>query len=163
MKKYKILHTITLIVVIPMISIFVYLINSKNKKENTKKTVTTCIDECLELNKENLFLVLSKTVKHSKVVYQQVILETGHLQSKNAKTLNNLFGMKFPKKRFTTAIGQDKYGYAIYNTWEDCVIDYAYWQNFHNITDTEDYYNTLIKLGYAEDEKYINKLKNIRL
>lgn len=112
-------------------------------------------------------------------VYAQIMIESGNLNSFLTKKTNNLLGMRFPFKRKTTAIGiflpstnqiflgtqseLKKYRklnhYAVYNSWEDCVKDYKYWQE-KSFKLTEQY---LLFLGsyYAEDSLYVSKIKSI--
>ena len=40
----------------------------------------------------------------------------------------NLFGMRLPKARKTTAIGKKRH-YAVYKDWISSVEDYKHWQN----------------------------------
>ncbi len=44
---------------------------------------------------------------------------------------NNLVGMRFPKKRRTTAIGKGPTGYAKFRHWWDCVLDFRYFLDDH--------------------------------
>ncbi len=54
----------------------------------------------------------------------------GHL-SKYGRLYNNLVGMRFPKRRPTTAIGKSPTGYAIFRHWWDCVLDFEYFLEDH--------------------------------
>lgn len=54
----------------------------------------------------------------------QAAHETSNFTSKIFRENNNLFGMKFPKVRKTTAIGE-RYGHAIYNSLKESVEDIA--------------------------------------
>jgi hypothetical protein len=112
------------------------------------------------------------------VVLAQVKLESGHLTSKLLKRSNNMFGMRFPNRRPTTAIGiyipaldsvvkiskreeLKKYAgyssYAVYNTWQDAVMDYKLWQE-HAFRVNEKYMEFLGKY-YAEDTAYVERVK----
>ena len=53
-----------------------------------------------------------------------------------------------------------------YEHWSGSIKSYKKIQTRYNYDSThtkEHYYNFLIKIGYAEDPEYINKLKNIKL
>src|SRR5690606_3074917 len=52
--------------------------------------------------------------------------ESGNFNSPVFWENHNYFGMKQAKKRKTTAIGTNR-GHAVYNSFEDCVIDYFYY------------------------------------
>jgi len=89
----------------------------------------------------------------------QIFLETGNLKSDICINNNNLFGMRYPRVRQTTAIGIRK-EHAHYRNFVESIRDYALWQD--NMYDgSSDYYAFLDNVGYAECEAYINKLKYI--
>ena len=87
--------------------------------------------------------------------------------------------MRYPFKRTTTAIGiflpttnliikgnqselkkyKNQNNYAVYKNWEDCILDYKYWQD-KSFKLTERYLNFLGSY-YAEDSLYIKKIKSI--
>jgi hypothetical protein len=98
-------------------------------------------------------------VKFPTIVLAQARLETGNFSSKVFRRTNNLFGMKVAKQRLTTA-KSGKGVYAYYDTWQFSAIDYALFQtSFLRGVDSErEYYNYLAK-NYAEDPKYVKKLK----
>lgn len=97
-------------------------------------------------------------IQYPEIVIAQIRLETGNLSSRLCKSNKNLFGMKYPKKRETTAIGE-QFGHAQYKSYEDCISDYALWQKARY--KGGDYYTFLKDIGYAQDELYINKLQQI--
>ena len=114
-------------------------------------------------------------------VFAQIMIESGYLNSFLAKKTNNLLGMRYPFKRSTSAIGiflpysnliikgnqsalkkyKNQNNYAVYNSWEDCIKDYKYWQD-KNFKLTERY---LVFLGkyYAEDSLYVKKIRSIAM
>ena len=98
-------------------------------------------------------------VKEPEIVKYQIRLETGNLTSRFCKQRNNLFGMKKPRKRQTTAIGRDK-SMAVYRDFKDSILDYKYWQDY--FYESGDYYVFLQSHGYATDRHYITKLKNLK-
>lgn len=97
-------------------------------------------------------------IKHADIVLAQIRLETGNLSSTISRKNKNLFGMKYPRKRETTAIGE-YLGHAKYKTYADCIADYAIWQKTNYIEG--DYFTFLIEVGYAKDIDYISKLKGL--
>lgn len=97
-------------------------------------------------------------IREPEKVKRQIKHETAHLTSRICKQDNNLFGMKYPQKRKTVAIGRDK-SMAVYKTWQDSILDYAIWQGcFYS---EGDYYEFLKSHGYATDTRYIEKLKRL--
>lgn len=99
-------------------------------------------------------------IKFPEIVFKQALLETGYFKSKLFRHNNNLFGMKHPRNRITISRGNLN-GYAYYSSWKESVIDYGLWQRYNFTDGTEvDYYN-LLKNVYAEDNKYIYKLRNL--
>ena len=102
-------------------------------------------------------------VKFPDIVLAQTILESGHFVSKIAKQNNNLFGMRMPKIRETTAIGQ-RYGYARYYNWKESVKDYKLWQEallkkYPNMTKGQ--YKSYINRVYSTGKNYISKINLI--
>jgi len=111
----------------------------------------------------SLFLEYVKlsSVPNSEIVVNQAILETSMFQSDIFNENQNLFGMKFPLVRETTAQAVNR-GHATYNHWTDSVDDYVLWyQYMTKERHYTDYYAFLVHIGYAEDPAYINKLKNL--
>ena len=89
-------------------------------------------------------------VKHPHIVYAQAILETGNFTSRLCKENNNLFGLYNSKNK----------RYYKFNHWSEGVIAYLAFVQY-KYKDDIDYYKFLEKINYAEDPKYINKLKEI--
>ena len=102
-------------------------------------------------------------VKHPEIVLKQALLESGHFTSALYRTNNNLFGMKRARQRETTATGQ-KRGYATYTHWSLSLKDYRLMQMYYEKKgqSMRDYYAFLLTIGYAQDKKYIEKLKSIK-
>ena len=99
-------------------------------------------------------------IEHPHIVLAQMKLESANYTSKLALENNNYFGMKQPRKRATTSIGE-KNGYASYQSWVHSVLDYALWQREYARQLTENQYlDSLSK--YAEDKKYILKIKKLQ-
>ena len=98
-------------------------------------------------------------ITNKSIVLAQIKLETNNLQSDLCKYQNNLFGLKMPHQRETTAIAE-RNGDATYSSFISCLEDYSvFQQTYYNPGD--DYYEFLKKVGYAEDSAYISKLRNI--
>ena len=98
-------------------------------------------------------------IEHPHIVLAQMKLESGNYTSKLALENNNYFGMKQPRRRLTTSLGE-KNGYASYQSWVHSVLDYALWQKEYARQLTENQYlDSLAK--YAEDKNYIFKVKKL--
>lgn len=98
-------------------------------------------------------------IEHPHIVLAQMKLESGNYTSKLALENNNYFGMKQPRKRATTSIGE-KNGYASYKSWIHSVLDYALWQKEYARSLTEvEYLDSLTT--YAEDSSYRSKVQQI--
>lgn len=98
-------------------------------------------------------------IEHPHIVLAQMKLESGNYTSKLALENNNYFGMKQPRKRATTSIG-DKNGYASYKSWVHSVLDYALWQKEYASELTENQYLDSLD-SYAEDKNYNLKIKKL--
>jgi len=148
---------------------FLLLLSYVSAQEATleqNKLIFTCKDEIQvtdyqEFTSENLIsYILEKEIKHPHIVYAQALVETGWFTSKIFKENNNLFGMREPAKRETTALGT-RYKHAYYSCWQESVDDYLLWQQMFKKTpiDTEKDYFKLLHSRYAEDKKYVSVLK----
>lgn len=114
-----------------------------------------------EFTSENLITyILEKEIKHPQIVYAQALVETGWFTSKIFRENKNLFGMREPNKRETTALGT-KYKHAYYSSWKESVDDYLLWQKMFKKTpiETETDYFKLLRARYAEDKRYVEVLK----
>lgn len=88
--------------------------------------------------------IIEYEIEHPKIVFSQVMIETGHLKSQGARIDNNLFG--FTKKS----------GHIKFCSWEESVVYYKEWQD--RKYNGGNYYVFLEKVGYATDSLYISKL-----
>ncbi|MFM2208064.1 MAG: Mannosyl-glycoprotein endo-beta-N-acetylglucosaminidase [Bacteroidota bacterium] len=113
------------------------------------------------------------------LVFAQIMLESGNLNSLLAKKANNLIGMRYPYRRTTKAIGiflpgkemivlgdrrsllkySGENNYAVYSNWQDCLSDYKHWQD--ECFKLQDRYLNFLGEYYAEDDAYIQKIKSI--
>lgn len=100
-------------------------------------------------------------LKFPHIVYAQAILESNDFTSSIFKENNNFFGMKVASARQSTNNGE-QYEHATYETWKDCVIDYALYQaRYLSDIKTETQYYEYLAQHYAEDTNYVTKLKKI--
>lgn len=121
-----------------------------------------------ETQKENEFsperlkaYILELNMRFPHIVYAQAQLESGMFKSHIFKENSNLFGMKVARKRPTTNKGEEN-GHAYFNTWQESVVDYAFYQAAYlNNLKTESEYWEYLKQNYAEDPNYVSKLKKI--
>lgn len=115
-------------------------------EDKSKKVI-----ELLQTEKEEVKLTpfnLYQKIKeykfeHPKIVFSQVMWETGNLtRVKN----NNLFGFRGTN-------------YLKFDSWEDCIIYAKSWQDKKYVTGN--YYDFLKRVRYAEDSLYIYKIKKM--
>jgi len=105
------------------------------------------------------FHLKSIGVRNIRVVFAQAMLESDELNSYLAVTNNNLFGMRLPSKRETTAIGTNK-GYAVFSHWTSCLEDYKIYQDSRFKKEISDIQYILRLNKYASDPNYSRKLLN---
>lgn len=136
-----------------------YIINKITHKTEVTDTLIVhgekfSEDKLVELLKDCNF-------KYPYIVLAQAKLESGNFKSKIFKQNNNMFGMKKPRKRTTTA-SMEKNGYAYYRDWIDCVYDYGFYSccNLSEVNNEAEYYAVLSD-RYAEDPGYIEKLREL--
>lgn len=97
-------------------------------------------------------------IAHPKIVITQAKLESANFKSGIFKSNKNIFGMKFPEKRPTTAIGINK-NHSVYSSWRKSVEDYKIWQDkYAKKYKTTKQYLKYLSL-YAEDKNYVNKIE----
>jgi len=82
---------------------------------------------------------------HPHIVLAQARLETGNFRSRLCRDHRNLFGIKHNGR------------YARYARWQDSIKDYK--RRISSRYQGGDYYHFLQRIGYAEDGRYITKLK----
>ncbi len=118
---------------------------------------------------EDLFYILlglGINITLCKYLVAQAAHETANFTSKIFKLNNNLFGMKLPKVRLTTAIGE-KYGHAVFKSLEDSAEDMAFYlaanrMNFIKYKSLDEYIEDLKSRKYfeADLETYKNGCKH---
>lgn len=86
-------------------------------------------------------------IPHANIVLAQARLETGNFTSRRCKVDHNLFGIKHDGK------------YAEYRHWRESVKDYK--KLISSRYKGGNYFVFLERIGYASDERYTGKLKNI--
>jgi len=105
--------------------------------------------------------IIQLNIKFPHIVLAQSELESNHYKSPIFKENNNMFGMKQARIRPTTNTGENR-GHAVFDTWRDCVVDYAFYSAAYlKDIKTEDQYFQYIKAYYAEDPNYVSKLRTI--
>ena len=103
-----------------------------------------------ELNIKNLMAVLRQyDVKFPQIVVAQALLETGYFTSRVCLENNNLFGLRRPSNG----------SYYTFNSWEESVKAYKDYVQYKYREGS--YYDFLNKIGYAEDQAYLIKVKRI--
>ena len=112
-------------------------------------------------SKENLVKkIKSLDIKYPHIVYAQAHIESGNFKSKLFRINHNLFGMKEAKSRINLALGS-KRGYAYYRSWEDSVLDYAFYMAYKSkYLNSENNYYAMLSKSYAENPNYVFTLKN---
>jgi len=123
-----------------------------------------------EANMKDVYYSLKdKGVLYPRVYMAQRDLESNYGKSKIYRENNNGWGLKVPKYRKTYAIGEN-HGHAVYASIGASALDYIerqnYWKpiferNYYEITCEDDYLTFLLRTGYAEDPKYVDKLRVI--
>ena len=110
----------------------------------------------VELLKECIYY---EKIEHPDIVLKQSFIETGNYTSELFLVANNLFGMRFPHYRTTTAIVEYEY-HSKYLHWTDSVKDYKIWQEWWLGLGYrfDEYLVFLYYIGYAEDPLYVLKI-----
>ena len=93
--------------------------------------------------------IVAHKIYHPDIVLAQAKLETGNYKSKACTIYNNLFGLRKPDG-----------SYYKFNSWQESVKAYKDWVQ-NKYTPPNDYYDFLDSIGYAEDESYISKLRDM--
>lgn len=99
-------------------------------------------------------------IQHPDIVMAQCIEESGNFTSRLFVDGHNCTGMKVPSSRPTLAVGV-LYGHACFNSWYECLVDYAIWQTAFARNLSRDEYFTYLDRVYAEKTGYTNRIKAI--
>jgi flagellum-specific peptidoglycan hydrolase FlgJ len=136
-----------------MLSMFLNLGHTeeiKKEEESIENESQRIVIDTLSFSIENLDYVLQHYgVKHRQIVIAQFALETGWGKSYSFRVRNNLFGL----------YNSRKHSYFEFKHWTESVKGYRDLVQYKY--KGGDYYEFLKKLPYAEDPKYINKIKRI--
>lgn len=102
------------------------------------------------LTKENVYHEIRKQgIKYPELVFAQAMLESGELKSKLTRTNHNIFGMKLPSVRETTAQGSKNH-HAFYVHWTESIRDYKLYQDF-----------VIQKKGLTNYKKYLSYINKV--
>ena len=100
-------------------------------------------------------------IKYIDVMVAQSKIETAHYTSPIFKANKNLFGMKLPESRQTTAIGE-QHNHADYITWQQSVVDYKLWQDrVISKLNTKRKYLAYLHKNYATNKQYVKLIKRM--
>jgi hypothetical protein len=101
---------------------------------------------------ENKLIEFMKLVEmeYPDIVLAQAKLESGNFTSNRFIKYNALFGFQKSESNIIK-----------YKSWKESVIHYKCWQ-MNRLKEDENYYNFLIRVKYASDTNYINKLKQFK-
>lgn len=143
-----------------LLTLFLVLLIVQQNDRNYKNY--EIIKRITSFSENNLISYISNMgILYPDVVLAQAKIETGNFKSLIFTENNNLFGMKLPKRRETTAIGENR-KHATYTTWLQSLIDYKMWQDkmIHRAP-TKIKYLEYLSRNYAEDRNYITKIKTL--
>ena len=143
---------------------FITALSMQDEKINSIKYITE-ETRMLVINQENEFsevklkeYIIGLNIRFPHIVFAQAKLESGYFKSTIFKENNNLFGMRVASRRPTTNKGENR-GHAIFDTWRESVVDYAFYQaRFLGDIKTEGEYIQYLKANYAEDPGYVDKV-----
>jgi flagellum-specific peptidoglycan hydrolase FlgJ len=161
----KTLKNFTIIGVAIIISATInfFTITSLAKSKRVYTQIMFDINDSFTEEKVKIYLK-ELNIKYPEVALAQMKLESANGTSKIFKENNNLFGMKLPKFRPTTALGE-KNNHSYYSHWRQSVVDYAIWQSFvmnpENVASEKNWVEYLNRM-YAEDGSYGKKILLIR-
>lgn len=142
--------------------VFPYIFyNTIIKNENEIKNIE-CINkkDTISIQDSVYSYIFKLRLEHPKIVMAQCIEESGHFKSKLFLEGNNLIGMKVPSIRPTLAKSV-LYSHAKFNSWKECLADYAIWQQIYVRNKSENEYFEYLDKVYAEKKGYSDRLKEI--
>jgi uncharacterized FlgJ-related protein len=146
-----------------LLLIFGFTSNPANKVENlSQEERLIVIREYSGFSESKLIEKINQlNFRYPHIILAQAKLESGHFKSTIFLENNNMFGMKEAKLRANLAKGTNR-GHAYYDTWQDCILDYAlYYSTYLSDIRTEGEYFEYLRQNYAEDPTYVQRLKQI--
>ena len=146
-----------------LLLIFGFTSNPSNKVENlSQEEKLIVVREYSEFSEEKLIEKITElNFRYPHIILAQAKLESGHFKSTIFLENNNMFGMKEAKLRANLAKGTNR-GHAYYETWQDCILDYAlYYSTYLSDIRTEGEYFEYLRQNYAEDPTYVQRLKEV--
>lgn len=170
-KRISLLFVVYLIFLQPIMFYFIGRLEVSKPSENIVKNIVIkeCLhdDDYLEFTEENLLFYINKfNIRFPELVFTQAYHETGGFKSELFINQNNLFGMKVPKVRaFVSECSNcemSSYKNMKLAGWQVSLLDYALWQNKYNKFKNEEKYLEYLDKVYAEDPKYVQKLKILK-
>lgn len=165
--KFKIYGLLSLMVL--LFSSFGYLVGSFKTEEKVVEFPSVIFNHKVILSEkyekdfsEEALISLMKRLKirHIDIVISQAKIETGNFKSKVFIENNNLFGMRFPGNRVTLAKGENL-KHAVYDNWQESVIDYAIYQSTYLRKYSRSEYLKFLELNYAENKNYVSLINKI--
>lgn len=130
--------------------------NNKTEQINIKESFDYMSIPTSELNDTILLKYLREetTIEEYMIVLAQAVLETGWFTSSVCLNKNNILGL----------YDSSKNTYYEFNHWTDCILAYKTWiyDKYPSYVDYG-YIDYLIKLPYATDKDYKNKLEVLAL
>jgi uncharacterized FlgJ-related protein len=164
MKKYE--KIIIWFMSICTIFYFTFIINQEQQRSKMMSEINFN-DTLLKVDTVNICtlddvfnFLKSCNLEHPEIVFAQIRLESGNLESRLSRENNNILGMKHPRQRPTTSLGE-RLGFASYTSWKECIFDYMIWQSRYAKKLSKNEYFQLLDKVYAEDGSYEKKLRNI--
>ena len=146
-----------------LLLLFGFTSNPTNEVQNlSQEDKLIVIREYNEFSEEKLIEKITElNFRFPHIILAQAKLESGHFKSTIFLENNNMFGMKEAKLRANLAKGTNR-GHAYYDTWQDCILDYAlYYSTYLSDIRTEGEYFEYLRQNYAEDPTYVQRLKQI--
>lgn len=153
-KKIKSVYFLTMCICSVLLGwIIGELIFSDSLKPKLIPKPSPCADTIrLEGFSENKLIEFMKLVEmeYPDIVLAQAKLESGNFTSNRFIKYNALFGFQKSESNIIK-----------YKSWKESVVHYKCWQ-MNRLKEDENYYNFLIRVKYAADTNYINKLKQFK-
>lgn len=164
MRKPNPLETLILVfivVFVGLIGAMLYWLSPSPKSQQAVLAPTTTPDTTTTPLLTTIYdEIFAARIAHPDIVLAQCILESAGGTSPLATAANNLFGMRVPGQRPTTAIGTYR-GHAKYATIHDAVLDYAIWQAAYCRNLSREAYFAYLDANYSGTPNYSEHLRKI--